>query len=85
MMQLLEAEEAYCKGDHEKAKSAYEKAIYLAKEHKFIHDQALCLERAALYYSETSGTTGTSAPYMAEARELYIEWGALGKVAAIAM
>ena len=83
MMQLLEAEEAYCKGDHEKAKSAYEKAIHLAKEHKFIHDQALCLERAALYYSETSGTT--SVPYMAEARELYIHWGALAKVAAMAM
>ena len=84
MMQLLASEEAYCKGDHEKAKSAYEVAIRLAREHKFIHDQALCLERAALYYAETRGNTSdTSMSLMAEARELYIEWGALGKAAAM--
>ena len=86
MMQLLVAEEAYCKEDHEKAKSAYKEAIELAKEHKFIHDQALCLERAALYYAETRGDTSElSKKFMADARELYVKWGALGKASAIAI
>ena len=84
MMQLLEAEEAYCKGDHEKAKSAYEEAIRLAREHKFIHDEALCLERAALYYAETCGDgSDLSRKYMSEAREAYVKWGALGKASAM--
>ncbi len=84
MMRLMEAEDAYCKGVHEKAKAAYDDAIHLAGEHKFIHDQALCLERASLYYADTCGDVSEiSVRYMAEARELYAKWGAFGKVATI--
>ena len=84
MMKLLEAERAYCLGDHEGAKAAYKEAIRLAREHKFIHDQALCLERAALYYAETCGNASElSMSYMAESRKFYIKWGALAKAAAM--
>ena len=84
MMQLLEAEYAYNLGDHEKANSSFEEAIRLANEHKFMHDEALCLERAALYYADTYGNTSDlSTGLMAEARELYVKWGALGKAAAM--
>jgi len=80
MMRLLEAEDAYAKGEHEEAQKAYEEAFRLAREHKFIHDEALCLERAALYYADTRGdASDLSVTYMAEAKELYIKWGALGK------
>lgn len=82
MMRLMEAEESYCRGDHVKAQAAYGDAIRLAGEHKFIHDQALCLERAALYYADTFGDASEiCVRYMAEARELYAKWGALKKAA----
>ena len=83
MMRLMEAEESYCRGDHVKAQAAYgDSIIRLAGEHKFIHDQALCLERAALYYADTFGDASEIwVRYMAEARELYAKWGALKKAA----
>ena len=82
MMRLMEAEKSYCRGDHVKAQAAYGDAIRLAGEHKFIHDQALCLERAALYYADTFGDASElCVRYMAEARELYAKWGALKKAA----
>ena len=88
MIRLMGAEHAYSKGQHETAMAAYEDAIRLAGQHKFVHDHALCYERAALFYFETvSDSAGDekaldlSKVYMAEARELYRKWGALRKVA----
>ena len=82
MLRFIEAEIAYSKGHHEEAKTAYDDSIRLAGEHRFIHDQALCLERAALYHKDVSGGSSTlSVKYLSEARDLYTKWGAHRKAA----
>ena len=82
MLRFIEAEIAYSKGHHEEAKVAYDDSIRLAGEHRFIHDQALCLERAALYHEDVSGGSSTlTLKYLSEARDLYIKWGAHRKAA----
>ena len=47
---LLSAERAFTKGDLEEAASAFDKAIESAKQHRFIGEQALSCERAALFH-----------------------------------
>lgn len=84
MLRFIEAEIAYSEGHHEEAKVAYDEAIRLAGEHRFIHDQALCLERAAFYHADVSGgSSAVTAKYLAEARDLYIKWGAHRKASDI--
>ena len=84
MLRFIEAEIAYSEGHHEEAKVAYDDAIRLAGEHRFIHHQALCLERAALYHMDVSGgPSAMSTKYLTEARDLYVKWGAHRKAADI--
>ena len=84
MLRFIEAEIAYSEGHHEEAKVAYDDAIRLAGEHRFIHHQALCLERAALYHMNVSGgSSAVSTKYLTEARDLYVKWGAHRKAADI--
>lgn len=75
---LLEAEESYCNNDFDAAKTFYDKAISSAKEHKFVHEEALACELAAHFYLEL-GETGRSLEYFLMAHERYHEWGACGK------
>ena len=82
MLRFIEAEIAYSNGHHEEAKAAYDDSIRLAGEHRFIHDQALCLERAALYHEDVSGgSSEVTARYLVQARDLYTKWGAHKKAA----
>ena len=82
MLRFIEAEIAYSKGHHEEAKAAYDDSARLAGEHRFIHDQALCLERAALYHKDVSGGSSTlTLKYLSDARDLYTKWGAHRKAA----
>eukprot|EP00573_Skeletonema_grethae_P004439 CAMPEP_0201694914 /NCGR_PEP_ID=MMETSP0578-20130828/7019_1 /ASSEMBLY_ACC=CAM_ASM_000663 /TAXON_ID=267565 /ORGANISM="Skeletonema grethea, Strain CCMP 1804" /LENGTH=1341 /DNA_ID=CAMNT_0048180665 /DNA_START=152 /DNA_END=4177 /DNA_ORIENTATION=- len=75
---LLEAEESFCKNDFETAKSYYKKAATSAKQHKFIHEEALAYELAAYFYLEL-GEREQSIEHFMLAHEKYLEWGALGK------
>ena len=76
---LLEAERAFTDDDMEAAAAAYDKAIEAAKEHRFINEQALASERAALFYLE-HGNVGLARTYMKKSRDLYDSWGAERKV-----
>ena len=82
MLRFIEAEIAYSKGHHEEAKATYDDSIRLAGEHRFIHDQALCLERAGMYHEAVSGGSSTlTLKYLSKAQDLYIKWGAHRKAA----
>eukprot|EP00984_Skeletonema_dohrnii_P001544 scaffold486_cov148-Skeletonema_dohrnii-CCMP3373.AAC.25 len=75
---LLEAEESYCNNDFEVAKLFYEKATSSAKEHKFVHEEALACELAGYFYVELRDTD-KAMEYFLLAHEKYHEWGAFGK------
>eukprot|EP00984_Skeletonema_dohrnii_P036573 scaffold37688_cov139-Skeletonema_dohrnii-CCMP3373.AAC.1 len=75
---LLEAEESYCNKDFEVAKLFYEKAISSAKDHKFVHEEALACELAGYFHLEF-GDAEEAMEYFLLAHEKYHEWGALGK------
>ena len=77
-LMLLQAEESYCDGNVEGAKSLYDAAISSARRHKFINEEALAYELAARFYFET-GDEGTSFHLFSKARLKYEEWGAFGK------
>eukprot|EP00986_Skeletonema_menzelii_P007042 scaffold2704_cov162-Skeletonema_menzelii.AAC.2 len=75
---LLEAEESYCNNDFDTAKLLYEKAISSAKDHKFVHEEALACELAG-YFSVEFRDTEKAIEYFLLAHEKYHEWGAFGK------
>ena len=76
---LLEAEKAFTDGNVEAAASAYDKAIEAAKEHRFINEQALASECAALFYLNYENI-GQARKYLEQARDLFAAWGAHRKV-----
>lgn len=75
---LLEAEEYWCNDDCEHAKASYNKAIYYAKEHKFINEEALACELAA-YFHLSLGDRNNAVNYFTKAHESYHRWGAFAK------
>jgi len=75
---LLEAEESFCNSNFDDAKMYYEKAISSAKDHKFVHEEALACELAAYFYLEI-GEVNNAAEYCLLAHERYQTWGAIGK------
>ena len=76
---LLRAEVARVEGRDSEAMLLYEEAVRLAREHGFIHVQALSHELAGRFYAERGlGTIADS--YMLNARACYERWGATGKV-----
>ena len=72
---LLEAEKAFTDGNVEVAAASYDKAIEAAKEHRFINEQALASECAALFYLDQENI-GQARTYLVQARDLYEAWGA---------
>ena len=77
---LLGAEIAYkLEEDLELAALAYDQAISLAGEHRFLHEEALACELAGLFHAEEVRPT-LAADYLERARKHYGEWGALAKV-----
>ena len=62
------------------AMQSYERAARLAREHGFIQDQALANELAGRCCL-ASGLERAAHAYLGEARDCYLRWGALGKVA----
>lgn len=57
----------------------YDKAIEGAREHEYIHEEALAYELAAKFYL-TKGQKLIARTYMREARYCYLKWGAKAKV-----
>lgn len=72
---LLEAECHYAKGENEDAMRAYAKSISSARDHKFIHEEALAKELFGIFCVET-GNILKGGELMDQAHQLYTQWGA---------
>jgi len=76
---LVKAEIARIKGKYERAMELYDEAIRFAKEHEFLHEEALAYELAARFY-KSRNKEHIARMYMREARYCYHRWGAKAKV-----
>jgi PAS domain S-box-containing protein len=76
---LVGAEIARLEGRDLDAMRLYEEAIKLAREHGFIHNEALAQEHAARFCTARGFPTMAEA-YLRNARHCYLIWGADGKV-----
>jgi tetratricopeptide (TPR) repeat protein len=72
---LLQAEFYYARKEHEQAKACYERSIASAKQHNFLHEEALANEMFGIFCVET-GDSARAASVLEEARRLYQQWGA---------
>lgn len=75
---LLQAEKYYTTGNLDEAKASYEASIKSAREHKFIHEEALGYELYGIFRIET-GHQENGKDLLKTAQSLYAEWGALKK------
>lgn len=73
---LLQAEEHYCLGDHERARESYSAALAEAKQHKFVNDLSLGYELTAMFLLEI-GDLQSALEHFTSAHEAYSEWGAM--------
>lgn len=76
---LVEAERYRILGKQQKAMDCYDRAIALAKENKYIQEEALAYELAAKFYLSQDKEL-IAKTYMQEAHYRYLRWGALAKV-----
>ncbi|MCU1386104.1 MAG: histidine kinase [Acidobacteria bacterium] len=76
---LADAEIARLDGRDLEAMRLYETSIRLAREHGFIHLEALADEVAARFYRARGFATIADA-YVGQSRSCYVRWGATGKV-----
>ncbi|MEG4226249.1 AAA family ATPase [Microcoleus sp. N9_B2] len=76
---LVEAERQRVLGNKAEAIEMYDRAIWGAKENKYVNDEALANELAAKFYGEW-GKTKVAQAYIFEAYYCYVEWGATAKV-----
>ncbi|MEG4015273.1 MULTISPECIES: AAA family ATPase [unclassified Microcoleus] len=76
---LVEAEKHRVLGNKAEAIEMYDRAISLAKENKFLNEEALANELAAKFYLEW-GKEKIAQTYMIEAYYCYVQWGATAKV-----
>lgn len=79
---LLQAEKYYTTGNLDKAKASYEASIKSAREHKFIHEEALGYELYGIFRMET-GHREHGKDLLKTAQSLYAEWGALKKASEV--
>jgi PAS domain S-box-containing protein len=75
----LDAERAWAVGDFPSAARAFEKALRDVASRERPFHQALMTERAAVFHL-SEGLAHTAELLLAEARHLYRNWGAVGKV-----
>lgn len=76
---LVEAERYRIGGQYLEAIEFYDRAIFLAKEHEYINEEALAQELTAKFYLEW-GKYKIAQTYLTDAYYSYIRWGALAKV-----
>lgn len=70
---LLQAERHYNLGNLDEAKSTYEASIKSAREHKFIHEEALAYELYGNFCVKT-GDAVFGHELLRKAQSLYVEW-----------
>ena len=76
---IIEAEMARVQERDNKAMELYDQAIKTAGEHEFQNIEALANELAARYYFK-NGKSKVAGAFLKDARYLYANWGASGKV-----
>ena len=76
---LVEAERCKILGKNLKAMRHYDKAVMMAREHGYTHEEALSNELAAKFYL-SGGYEKIAMAYMKEAYYLYAVWGANAKL-----
>ncbi|MCW5317802.1 AAA family ATPase [Nostoc sp. KVJ3] len=76
---LVEAERYRIGGQYLEAMEFYDRAIFLAKEHEYINEEALAQELVAKFYLEW-GKQKIAQTYLTDAYYSYVRWGALAKV-----
>ncbi|TCK88221.1 PAS domain S-box-containing protein [Paraburkholderia sp. BL9I2N2] len=76
---LIAAEIARLETHDPDAMRLYEQAIRSAREHHFVHNEAIAYERASAFY-RTRGFETIADTYMRKARDCFARWGADGKV-----
>uniref|UniRef100_A0A7S4MJX0 Orc1-like AAA ATPase domain-containing protein n=1 Tax=Odontella aurita TaxID=265563 RepID=A0A7S4MJX0_9STRA len=81
-LELLRAEHFYLLGDKGRATKAYDLAVKLAAKHRFIHEEALALERFGIFYVEGGDHEAASRCFI-RACSCYDQWGACSKTAQI--
>jgi histidine kinase len=77
---LVAAERARVDGRAAEARELYDRAIGLAQQHGFIHEEALAHELAARFHRR-HGHAHLARNYLQDARYAYRRWGASAKVA----
>lgn len=75
---LMAAELAGVRGRDAEAREHYELAAELARRHEFLQEEALALERAALFYL-ARGNVRLAGHYMRDAHYTYGAWGSAAK------
>lgn len=78
-LDLLIAEMASLKGNHDRARKHFDLAIRGAESGEFLNEEALSLERAAFYYLSTDQDL-VAENYLRKAYQTYKEWGAITKM-----
>jgi len=79
---LVEAERQRVLGNKAEAMDFYDRAIAGAKENKYLPEEAIANERAALFYLDWNKEK-VSASYMQEAYYCYSRWGSKAKIEAL--
>lgn len=77
--ELVEAERYRILAQPERASAAYDRAIQLAKQHQYLHEEALANELAGRFYFSQNRETFAQI-YLGEAYYGYFHWGAIAKV-----
>jgi len=72
---LVEAEMHNTRKDFHKAASCYEASIRAAQEHKFIHEEAIAIELAGIFFLDR-GLHQLSLSFFEDSIECYEKWGA---------
>ena len=73
---LLEAEKMYLTGQFDQAQSLYIESIQSAKEHRFIHEQAIASELAGMFYYER-GFQSKARLLLKHSVRCFKQWGAM--------
>jgi len=79
MALLLQAELEYLNGDLEAARAAYEASIMSARDHKYLHYEALAHELYGIFCLENR-MTGEGMKQLHYSFDKYTQWGAMEKV-----
>jgi PAS domain S-box-containing protein len=79
---LVEAEVNRILGNKHHAALYYDEAVKLAKQHGYIHEQAIANELAAKFYIG-QGNKQSATKHLKNARYGFLDWGAIAKVSAM--